>query len=153
MAKKRKSRKRKKLTGRALASARKNIKKARSKLRKKGKKRKSRKKSKPRTKKRKSQSSKKTKSKKRTKKDMVFGKNILSSPLIRKAAIGVGTGTIVATALAFVAPQLASNPLIKTGVAFLAGGPIGAIAALILGGGAGIFAGGGSGAGAGAGAA
>jgi len=154
MAKKRKSRKRKKLTGKSLAAARKNIKKARSARRKTTRKRKSKKKSKPKSRKRKSQSSKKTKSKKRTKKDMVFGKNILSSPLIRKAAIGVGTGTIAATALAFVAPQLAGNPIIKTGVAFLAGGPIGAIASLILGGGAGIFGGqAGSGAQSGAGAA
>ena len=135
MAKKRKSRKRRKLTGKSLAAARKNIKKARAARRNKGRKRTTRKKSKPKQKRRRSQSSKKTKSKRRPKKSMVFGKNILSNPTIRKAAIGVGTGTIVGTALAFVAPSLGANPLIKTGIAFLPGGPIGAIASLFLSGG------------------
>jgi len=84
---------------------------------------------------------------------MVFGKNILSNPTLKKAAIGVGTGAIVGTVLTFVSPQLAQNPLIKTGVAFLAGGPIGAVASLILGGGLGAITGGGSNGSAGAGAA
>jgi len=157
MAKRTKKRKKgRKLKGRALASARKNIKKARAARRNKPKRRRTRKKSKPKTKRRKSrrsQSSKKTKSKKTRKRDMVFGKNFLSNPTLKKAAIGVGTGTIAATALAFIAPQLAQNPLIKTGIAFLAGGPIGGIASLLLGGGLNIFGGGNGGTSAGAGAA
>jgi len=148
MAKKRKTSKKKskrKLKGKALTSARKNLKKARAARKNKGTKRKSRKKSKTKTKKSKSKSSKKTKSKKSKSKDMVFGKNILSNPTLKKAAIGVGTGTIVATALAFVAPQFAQNPLIKTGIAFLAGGPIGAVASLFLTGGLSGILGGGNG--------
>jgi len=75
----------------------------------------------------------------------------INNPTVKKAALGVGLGTIAATALAFVSPQLAQNPIVKIGAAFIGGGPIGAIASLILGGGGGgLFGGGGGSAGAGA---
>jgi len=155
MAKSKRKRRRKKLRGAALAQARKNLKKARAARRRPKRTRTKRRKTK-RTKKRTSTTRKKSIRKKSSKKrNMVFGKNILNNPTIRKAAIGVGTGTIAATALALIAPGLAANPIVRPAVAFLAGGPIGAIAALLLsGGGIGnLFGGGSSGGSAGAGAA
>ena len=54
------------------------------------------------------------------------GSGIMS--LAKKALFGVGASM----ALSMVAPQLASNPLIKGGVGLLAGGPVGAISAVVL---------------------
>jgi len=145
--------KRKKLRGKALANARKNLKKARA-ARRRPRRKTTRRKKTTRTKKRTSTTRKKHKRKKSSKKgNMVFGKNILNNSTIRKAAIGVGTGTIAATVLALVAPGLASNPIVRPAVAFLAGGPIGAIASLVLSGGLGNITGGSGNGSAGAGAA
>jgi len=55
------------------------------------------------------------------------------SSLVGKLAMGIGAGTIAGVALNAIAPQFAGVG--KLGVAFLAGGPIGGIGQLLLGGG------------------
>lgn len=57
------------------------------------------------------------------------------SSLVGKLAMGIGAGTIAGVALQAIAPQFAGVG--KLGVAFLAGGPIGGIGQLLLGGGLG----------------
>ena len=68
----------------------------------------------------------------------------VNNPTIRKVATGIGLATIGVTAISFVAPQLASNPVIKPALAFLGGGIAGVIGQLVVGGGLSSLTGGNS---------
>lgn len=59
--------------------------------------------------------------------------------MIGKAAMGIGAGTIAGIAINAVAPQYAG--IAKPAAAFLAGGPIGGIAQVVLDGGLGNIGG------------
>jgi len=59
-------------------------------------------------------------------------KNILKSGAVGKVVLGVGAATVVGLAVDRFAPQFA--PIARPIAAFLAGGPIGAIASVVLGG-------------------
>jgi len=76
----------------------------------------------------------------------VLGKiPLINNPMFRQAAIGVGTATLGAAALGLVLPQFASHPVVKPVLALAAGGPIGAVAQVLIGGGIqGLGIGGGS---------
>jgi len=121
--------KRRKLKGKALAAARRNIKKARAAMRRKSKPKRRRSPTKRRAPRRKAtrrKSTKTTKSKKRSKKSMVGKIPFINNPTIKKIAVGIGTATLAVTVLGFVAPQIAANPIVRPAIAFLAGGPISA---------------------------
>jgi len=69
-----------------------------------------------------------------------------SSGILGKAAIGIGAATVTGAVVAQVAPQF--NDIAKLGASFIAGGPVGLIANLLVGGGGlgqlwGLFGGGG----------
>jgi len=117
--------KRRKLKGKALAAARRNIRKARAARSRPKRRRSTRKRSAPRRKTRR-RSTKRTKSKKRSKKSMVGKIPFINNPTFKKIAVGLGTATLGITILGFVAPQIANNPIVRPALAFLAGGPIAA---------------------------
>jgi len=107
---------------------------------------------------RKAAKKKKANKRKAPKKDMVFGKKIpiIGSPVVRKAATGIGIATIGVTILSLVAPGIAANPIVRPALAFLGGGVPGVVASIFLQGGASLgnlFGGGGNGGGGGGGAA
>jgi len=121
--------KRRKLKGKALAAARRNIKKARAAMNRKSRpkrRRSTRKRSAPRRRPTRRKSTKRTKSKKRSKKSMVGKIPFINNPTFKKIAVGLGTATLGITILGFVAPQIANNPIVRPALAFLAGGPIAA---------------------------
>ena len=95
----------------------------------------------------------------KTSRKTVVGKGkipFINNPTVRKAAIGVGLGSLAGIVIGLISPNLGNNPLIRAGVGFVGGGPIGAVASLLVGGGLGNLGnlfGGGTGNGAGAGAA
>ena len=68
----------------------------------------------------------------------------VNNPTIRKVATGIGLATIGVTAISFIAPGLASNPVIKPALAFLGGGIPGVIGQLVVGGGISSLTGGNS---------
>jgi len=144
--------KRRKLKGKALASARKNIKKAQAARRKKSRPKRRRSPTKRRAPRRKAtrrKSTKTTKSKKRSKKSMVGKIPFINNPTVRKVATGIGTATLAVTVLGFIAPQIAANPIVRPAIAFLAGGPIAAGVQFLTQGGIGALGGGQSGGGGG----
>jgi len=145
------------------AAARRNIRKAiaanrrRSKPKRKAPKRR-RRASPKRPSKRRRKAAKKTIKRKKSSGGMVFGKKIpiLGSPVIKKAATGIGIATIGVTIISLLAPQIAANPIIRPALAFIGGGVPGVIAQVFLSGGASLgslFGGGGSSGGGGGGAA
>jgi len=143
--------KRRKLKGKALAAARRNIKKARAAMKRNSrpKRRRSTKRRAPTRKTTRRKSTKTTKRKKSSKKSMVGKIPFINNPTFRKIATGLGTATLGITILSFVAPGLAANPVIRPALAFLAGGPIAAgVQFLTQGGGIGSLGGSGSGGGA-----
>ena len=79
----------------------------------------------------------------------IFGKKIpiISNPLFQKAAAGIGVATLGAGILALIAPSIAAQPIVRTGLALAGGGIPGVVAQLFLGGGlggvGGLFGGGG----------
>jgi len=136
--------KRRKLKGKALAAARRNIKKARAAMNRKSrpKRRRSTKRRAPRRRTTRRRSTKRTKSKKRSKKSMVGKIPFINNPTVKKIAVGIGTATLAVTVLGFVAPQIAANPIVRPAIAFLAGGPIAAgVQFLTQGGGIGALTG------------
>ena len=70
----------------------------------------------------------------------------INNPTVKKVAAGVGLATLGTAALAFVAPQIAANPIVRPALAFLGGGPIAAAVLFFLQGGLGQQGGGGGGA-------
>ena len=95
----------------------------------------SRKKTKSATVKRKSVSKKsntmaKQKSTRRFSRARSTGGKIFGSPLLKKAMIGIGAGTLAGTVVNMVAPQFA--PIAKPIAAFATGGVVGAAASLII---------------------
>lgn len=71
---------------------------------------------------------------------------LIKNPTFQKAAIGVGTATLGVAALSLIAPQFASNPIVRPVLALAAGGVPGVIAQLFTSGGlGGLFGGGGGG--------
>jgi len=63
-------------------------------------------------------------------------KGIFSNPTLKKVMFGVGAATVTGVAVNAVAPQFA--PIARPVAAFLAGGPVGLIADLVLSGGGGF---------------
>jgi len=121
----------KKLKGKRLAAARRNIKKAqaarrRNKRSKPRRRKSSRSTTRRRPTKRRSSPRKKTNKRRSTSKSMVGKIPFINNPTVRKIATGIGTATLAVTVLGFVAPQIAANPIIRPAIAFLAGGPISA---------------------------
>lgn len=98
---------------------------------------------------------KKTNKRKRSSPSMVRKIPIIGSPIVKKAAAGIGIATIGVTILSLVAPQIAANPIVRPALAFLGGGIPGVVASIFLQGGAqlGNLFGGGQGGGGGGGAA
>jgi len=134
-----------KLKGKALAAARRNIKKAQAARRKilakaRGAGRKIRKKvsrRKTTTTRAPSRPKKKSNSSKKNSQGMVFGKKIplLSNPTVRKIFIASGAASIIGTVAAIVAPQFSAQvqtPIAKAIIGFLTGDIVGAIANFIL---------------------
>lgn len=76
---------------------------------------------------------------------------LINNPTFRKAATGIGIASLGALALSFVAPSIAANPIVKPALAFLGGGPVGAIAQVLTTGGLGSLTGGSQSSGGGAG--
>jgi len=75
---------------------------------------------------------------------------LINNPTFRKAATGIGIATLGVAVLGLVAPQIASNPVVKPALALLGGGVPGVAAQLLVGGGAslgGILGGGNGGSG------
>jgi len=75
------------------------------------------------------------------------GLPIISNPMFKKAAAGVGTATLAVSLLSLVAPSIAQQPLVKPALALAGGDFIGLGAQVLTGGGLGGILGGGSGAG------
>ncbi len=67
---------------------------------------------------------------------------LINNPTFRKAATGIGVATLGATVLGFVAPSLASNPIVKPALAFLGGDIVGLAAQVLSTGGLGSLTGG-----------
>jgi len=65
--------------------------------------------------------------------------NVFKKGLVGKVVMGVGAATVAGIALNAIAPQFSG--IGKVGAAFLAGGPIGGVAQLVLGGGLGSLGG------------
>jgi len=65
----------------------------------------------------------------------------VNNPTIRKVATGIGLATLGVTALNFVAPSLAQNPVVKPALAFLGGGIPGVIGQVVVQGGLGALTG------------
>jgi len=65
--------------------------------------------------------------------------NVFRKGLVGKVVMGIGAGTVAGIALNAIAPQFSG--IGKVGAAFLAGGPIGGVAQLLLGGGLGNLGG------------
>jgi len=76
---------------------------------------------------------------------------LINNPTFRKAATGIGVATLGATALAFVAPSLAANPIVKPALAFLGGDIVGLAAQVLSSGGLSSLTGGSNGGGSNAG--
>lgn len=71
---------------------------------------------------------------------------ILSNPTFKKAAAGVGAGTLLTFLLGAVGQgQLAQNPVVKAGAGFATGDVVGAAASFLIGGGLGNLTGSGNG--------
>jgi len=79
------------------------------------------------------------------KQGLLKGLPIISSPMFKKAAAGIGTATLGVTALSLIAPGIASSPLVKPVLALAGGDFVGLGAQLFTGGGLGNIFGGGSG--------
>ena len=62
---------------------------------------------------------------------------LVNNPTVRKVATGIGLATIGTAVIGLVAPQFASNPIIKPALAFLGGGVAGVIGQVVVGGGIG----------------
>lgn len=74
---------------------------------------------------------------------------LVNNPTFQKAAAGVGTVTLAAGILGLVGQgQIAANPLVRLGLAFVGGDIPGVAAQFLLGGGGGNLLGGGGGGGA-----
>lgn len=89
--------------------------------------------------KRRRKAAKKTNKPKRSSKPMVRGLGkipIIGSPIVKKAAAGIGIATIGVTLLSLVAPTIAQNPIVRPALAFLGGGVPGVVASIFLQGGA-----------------
>jgi len=73
------------------------------------------------------------------------GLPVISSPMFKKAAAGIGTATLGVTALSLIAPGLANSPIVRPALALAGGDFIGLGAQLFTSGGLGnIFGGGGN---------
>jgi len=66
---------------------------------------------------------------------------LVNNPTVRKVATGIGLATIGTTAIAIVAPQIASNPIVKPVLALLGGGLPGLIGQVVVQGGLGSLGG------------
>jgi len=56
---------------------------------------------------------------------------LIRNPTFKKAAVGVGTATIGAAVISFVAPSIATHPLVKPILAFAGGGVPGVVAQIV----------------------
>jgi len=135
-----------KLHGKALAAARRNIKKAqaaRRKITRKARSIASTVKRKVKSRRKKSTSNptsrpkKKSNSSKRQSNGMVFGKKIplLSNPTVRKVFVAAGAASIIGTVVSFVAPSFAAqvqSPIAKAIIGFLTGDIVGAAANFLI---------------------
>jgi len=135
-----------KLRGKALAAARRNIKKAqaaRRKITRKARsaastiKRKVKSRRKKTTSRAPSRPKKKSNSSKRKSEGMVFGKKIplLGNPTVRKIFVAAGAASIIGTVVSFVAPSFAAQvqtPIAKAIIGFLTGDIIGAAANFLI---------------------
>jgi len=65
----------------------------------------------------------------------------VNNPTVRKVATGIGLATIGTTAIAIVAPQIASNPIVKPALALIGGGLPGLIGQVVVQGGLGNLGG------------
>jgi len=77
----------------------------------------------------------KSKSKHVAKRDFLSKIPLVSNPLFKKAAIGVGTATLGAAIIGIVAPQIAQNAIVRPALAFVGGGIPGVIAQVVAQGG------------------
>lgn len=60
---------------------------------------------------------------------------VINNPTFKKAALGVGTAALGVAVISIVAPQIASNPVVKPVLAFVGGGIPGVVAQVITQGG------------------
>jgi len=66
---------------------------------------------------------------------------LVNNPTVRKVATGIGLATIGTTVIAIVAPQIASNPIVKPALALIGGGLAGLIGQVVVQGGLGNLGG------------